>query len=770
MSDGKVEIETKLDDTGVAKGLNALTKKINSIADNKTLTAFSKLGASITGLGSAFSMVTKTVGAVKNAINDCSEAFKTQVKAETLLQTAVKNNPLLDGSSIVKLQNYASSLQSISTFGDEELLPFMAQLASAGRTESEIMEIMQTSIDIASSGTMSLESAVKNLNKTFSGLSGELGEAIPSIKGLTQEELKSGKAVEVLKEQYKGMAENVAKTTGTSQQLKNAWGDLKEELGAPFEKAMSPMRAFFTELFSNWGTALKLKRQYTNLNEINESGKGTLETLQEELASAEELLKAERKKYEEAKLQNSINAKNVAVGMGVGNFVTTIVSDEEIKKLENRILELKKLIKQEEELAKQEEERQQQENEKKAKEEKVNNAIDKYKETVAKAEEEIELKEKLGEKLTEEEKQRTLLNTKVQAYMQMLKDAEGLLDPNKKGFAQDEAKKIQEETDALAKKIEIMEEGEEVLKKLEKELDPNDIIDIQKEALQNYLTMLEESGNADIELIERIKNALKELDEQQQNQSKNKKSLFSDEFKEGLTIAEDFNSKVFDLTSNITEFLNTRNENQTANALAQLEEDYNNDLISYEEYCEKKKQIEKESAQEQYRIKMWEWHAQLLEATSNMALAAIKAFSSAANPIVGGIMAALVATAGAVQLATISANKPVAPSFQSGGFLTGNSYSGDKIAFKGNAGEAILNASEQRQFMAYANGTAQGTGINMNVQVINNRANDTKTSQEITPNGLRIVIDKIVNTSMAEGKYNNSMDLAENKKNGAIYL
>ncbi|MCQ2593462.1 MAG: hypothetical protein MJ188_11840 [Treponema sp.] len=122
-------------------------------------------------------------------------------------------------------------MQKISTVGDEELIPMMAQLASAGRTQEEIQSIMVAALDVSASGMMSLDSAVTALNKTYSGSVGLLGKQISGLKGLTAEQLKNGKAVEVVAERFKGISEETTKATGTSEQLKNAWGYLKEQLG-----------------------------------------------------------------------------------------------------------------------------------------------------------------------------------------------------------------------------------------------------------------------------------------------------------------------------------------------------------------------------------------------------------------------------------------------------------------------------------------------------------------------------------------------------------
>lgn len=249
--DGKVSIGTEIDTSGAEKGIKGLSNKLKTLTKKLTSNEWAKAGSAISGLGVAFSGVTKAVNSVASGIKAVNDAYRVQIGAETQLQTASQNNPYLDGQSVKNLKAYASQLQSVSTFGDEELLPFMAQLASSGRTEQEIMDIMAASINVAASGTMSLESAVRNLNKTYGGLSGELGESIPQIKNLTTEQLKNGEAVKVIAGQYKGMAESVAQTTGSSQRLANTWGDFKEALGRNLAPAVDNVKNSAQTLLTN---------------------------------------------------------------------------------------------------------------------------------------------------------------------------------------------------------------------------------------------------------------------------------------------------------------------------------------------------------------------------------------------------------------------------------------------------------------------------------------------------------------------------------------
>ena len=191
----------------VEKSLEGLQKKMTSVGKtlSKTLTL------PLVALGTASVM-----------------AADTQVQAETRLMTALKGREDIQR----RLMAQAAELQSRSTFGDEEVIAQQAYLASLGMTERQINDVIEASAQLSTATGMTLESAVKNLAKTYGGLTGELGESIPALKSLTAEQLKSGEAVKYILENYQGYAEAAAQSgTGSMRQLKNQLGDLAEQLG-----------------------------------------------------------------------------------------------------------------------------------------------------------------------------------------------------------------------------------------------------------------------------------------------------------------------------------------------------------------------------------------------------------------------------------------------------------------------------------------------------------------------------------------------------------
>ena len=294
--------------TGDSKGYETAVKKaqlasknlsksisgvIQGLGKNGLVGALGSVGLATTGVTAVIGVAKKAFQTVKKTINECTEAYKKQYKAEIALETVAKNNPMMNGSSVRGLKQFASELQQVSNYGDEELLPLMANLTALGRTEEETMQIMKVAADMASTGMISLDTAVQQLNATMNGNIGRLGQQNAELKNLTDEELKSGKAIEILGKKYAGLAQT---TADSSKQLKNAIGDFKEIIGASFEKALAPMRKYFAEVITKTNNAINKAKEHKkavedvfntdtgnfNINAETENMKITLIALQQE--------------------------------------------------------------------------------------------------------------------------------------------------------------------------------------------------------------------------------------------------------------------------------------------------------------------------------------------------------------------------------------------------------------------------------------------------------------------------------------------------------
>ena len=220
----------------VKRDLGSLEKRLTSLGKSLSV----KLTVPLAALGAV---------ALKNA--------DTQQQAEQRLLTALKGRTDIQQRLIAQ----AAELQSRSVLGDEVVIGQQAYLASLGMTEEQIGRVIEASAQLSAATGMTLDSAVKNLAKTFGGLTGELGESIPKLKELTVEQLKNGEAVDFILENYKGFAESAAQTAlGPLRQLNNAWGDFLEQIGAammPFATKVTRVLTVVVQMLQSLSPAMK---------------------------------------------------------------------------------------------------------------------------------------------------------------------------------------------------------------------------------------------------------------------------------------------------------------------------------------------------------------------------------------------------------------------------------------------------------------------------------------------------------------------------------
>ena len=302
MADGSVIIDTQIDTSGATKGAKSLQSILNKVSKNAS--GISTLANTFTGLKSAISLASGTLSTIKAGfdklaatIDDVTEAYKTQAKAEAQLAQAARNNPYLDSSSVASLKRYASQLQEVSNTGDEELIPMMARLAASGRTQEEIQNTMAAALDLSASGAMSLDSAVDALNKTYAGTTGQLGRTLPEIASLTDAELSQGKAVEVVSQKYKGMAAAIA---DTKVQAANAKGDFKEAVGALTAPSLDAWNKFWKSFYNAAADALKGVKQALDALTMSADSKTFIAEM-EAAANWSERTTAELERYLELK-------------------------------------------------------------------------------------------------------------------------------------------------------------------------------------------------------------------------------------------------------------------------------------------------------------------------------------------------------------------------------------------------------------------------------------------------------------------------------------
>ena len=196
-------------------------------------------------------------------------AAQVQEDAINQLNTSLALSGRFSKETSAEFQEYAKSLQQASTAGDEVIIKQLALANNFARSTKQAKDLTQAGLDLAAVTNLTLDSAITNLGKTTGGLVGELGEVLPELKNLTQEELKAGKAIEFVLERFGGAASAQIQTfSGAVTQAGNSFSDLQETIGFAF-----------TESEAIVGLIQEFNKIFVELQETVKANEGELRSL-----------------------------------------------------------------------------------------------------------------------------------------------------------------------------------------------------------------------------------------------------------------------------------------------------------------------------------------------------------------------------------------------------------------------------------------------------------------------------------------------------------
>ena len=790
MADGEVKIDTKLDTSGLDKGLKDMKNKLNDAGKQADATAKNNKGladslknlnagtiATAAGFAGATAAIKKTV----DALNDCEAAYKVQRNAEIALQTAAKNNPYLNDESVYNLRNFASELQSMSNIGDEQSIQVMAQLAAMGRTEEQIQAIMKAAADMSAVTGNSIQNIAVQLNKTYSGLAGELGEANSAIRGLSKDELEAGKAIDIIAKQYNGQAAAMADNTV---QLANAWGDFKENIGRGWSKVTAPVKQFFLEVLNNINEATAKTNALKDAKGKRNDGTATaadtkillddaqkqVENTQSEIEKTIELLNDEEKLAEKIREARGYISKST--------FQKSLSDlqkryEKEIQ-IVNQLTEEYNALSEVEKKAADAAAAQASAEEKAAALKKRDDEAVTYINANTKAlQEQIKVLELKAAVTGEEIDAGEMYNAYMQSYIDLITKSNGLVTENNTAaknrlatlqeWAQKAADAATEE-ERLNAALKAQEEAEKLLQEVNglKNLSYFDEYAKKQEELKQ---LTEEVNNNEVLSEQQKADAMLEIDEAY---AQNKKDLFNNITQE----VNGYIQQTADIAKEAGDLMLENLQSQTNTELMELDKKYEAGEMSEEEYYEKQKQIQQKAAREEYKIKMFQWTASMLAATANIAEGVSKAIAQ--GGVAGIVTGALVAAAGGVQLASIIASKPTPPNFYKGGVIggaNGATMGGDNTYIHARAGEMILNAHQQRNLWDMINGQGGRGKTSLDLTVNNTQSNKVDTQFREEDGAVILdIVDKRVNKGFIDGTFDGGYATMLSRQEGVRVL
>jgi len=166
---------------------------------------------------------------VINFFKDAVEGAMADERAETKLRFALNGNI----EATERMIRFKEQLMKTTLFSKDEIMNAINMGIELGRTEEETKKLVETAMGLARVTGRDLNDLMLALSGTYEGQTGRLGKLSGELKGLSEEQLKNGEAIDILNKKYgKFSSEGMDTVEGKMTQLKKIWQEFKDSVGA----------------------------------------------------------------------------------------------------------------------------------------------------------------------------------------------------------------------------------------------------------------------------------------------------------------------------------------------------------------------------------------------------------------------------------------------------------------------------------------------------------------------------------------------------------
>ena len=209
----------------------------------------SKLGTTGPMLATSVGVAIVAIQGLSKVIQETTKEFAEDETAQLKFNAAIKANSQLTEGANERLSEFAESFATLTGEANSAAQSQVAMLSATGRTEEQITKTMEAALGLANATGTDLNTALTQVNQTFSGTTGRLARTTPELASLTKEELENGKAVDILLEKYGSFTTALKDSSEVSMSnFKNSIGELKSLMGGWFESGLKPVRDGLTEI------------------------------------------------------------------------------------------------------------------------------------------------------------------------------------------------------------------------------------------------------------------------------------------------------------------------------------------------------------------------------------------------------------------------------------------------------------------------------------------------------------------------------------------
>lgn len=274
----------------IKEGLDSAKKDLLGFED-----AMASIGKNLTN---AFK-ITAIVASLKKLGEAAFDTFKEFGESERRLRQlsiALDDNAV----SIDKATKLIKEMSSISLASKDDIEALVAELASLGKSDTEIDAITRAAVNLSNITGKDLNSSFTLINSTYSGTLGKLEKLLPELGNLSKEQLAAGAAADAINSKFGDMSIKLAEND-IPQKLKNLkdeFSNLKENIGEQTATFFNPVVEGIRTIVKAWNDAYEANKKYKDnaatTNDVETKNAGL------RLKAAVENAKIDQEKYYQA--------------------------------------------------------------------------------------------------------------------------------------------------------------------------------------------------------------------------------------------------------------------------------------------------------------------------------------------------------------------------------------------------------------------------------------------------------------------------------------
>jgi hypothetical protein len=206
--------------------------KLNASMENSNKAGLN-LGKIAGNLKSQWMSTTVIIGSAAAAFYKFAKAGMESEEAELRLAAAMKNSNVYSVERLEHLTTYASELQKVTTYEDEEIMSVQKLYTQYGLQGQALDDLTKATLDFASAKGMDLASAADLVGKAINGSTDSVRGLTVNLKDMTSKSEKANAIAKEMTQIFGGDAAAAADTAaGRFEQAQIALGDLAETIGS----------------------------------------------------------------------------------------------------------------------------------------------------------------------------------------------------------------------------------------------------------------------------------------------------------------------------------------------------------------------------------------------------------------------------------------------------------------------------------------------------------------------------------------------------------